>query len=116
MKDLINIAANNMWTLMCLCSIAIDLRHRLPERLVNVCRKVFFNARPFLPLLIVAIHATSSMGAWQWLFTGIITACWLVMRLKKDDDDRWKKRRKKLASKVQQTGARLVVVPARSSS
>jgi hypothetical protein len=111
-KDFINMVANESWTLWVFCSIAIDLRRRLPDRLVNVCRRIFFESRPFSPLALIAMHASSSLGAWQWFFTGINITCWLVLRLKKDDDDRWRKRGKKLAEKVQQQGARLVVVPA----
>jgi hypothetical protein len=110
-SHLINMLANLAWIAMCFTSMAIDFRERLPERLVDGCRKVFFNVRPFAPLLIVVLHVTYSSGAWRWFLDGLNVFVWLVMRLKKDDDDRWKKRGKKLAEKVSQQGSRLVVVP-----
>lgn len=65
----------------------------------------------YIPALLVIIADDSAHH--RSALRLFIDCCALLNYFLKDkDDDRWKRRRAKMASKVQQAGSRLIVVPA----
>jgi hypothetical protein len=92
-----------------------------PPNWVLALRGLRAELRPFfLPasVVLVAIHTGNGeiQGWWTALNDGCRFGLWFIYKDFDNDDDRWKRRRTKLAEKIQRIGARLVVVPVRSSA
>lgn len=111
--------AHFTWT-MCFCcrSVVFIARGTRANRVVN---RVFFEVRPFVPVLLVVRYVSEAvlngadMVGWRIVFLALDVVVWLIARREKDDDDRWKKRLKAASDKVSDLGHRLVVVPGGSS-
>lgn len=81
---------------------------------------LYFNLKPFfLPALMIGTgydFARGNMSPVDYILTAISFVFGIMIYNDKDDDDRWKRRREKLASKVQEAGGKLVIVPVGSNA
>lgn len=77
---------------------------------------IYYELKPFiLPLALVSSYLIPALNSQQATWADHLnTFCWAFhwWANRNDKDDRWKKRRTRLLETVQQTGARLTVVPA----
>lgn len=75
------------------------------------CVTIKHELRPLIPVAVLADYllSTETPMTFRLMAVGGWMLAWWASGL--DDDDRWKRRRRRLAQRVQQLGARLVVVP-----